>query len=181
MAMKSFIFVIFIFSLFFYMLPVQKINKYESSDNIPLATFENAKMNTFNNISMSKIVEAKKVIKYQNREELFDGDITLINQDSNKNFKSENLKADFIIKKDNIFTFENNVKYIRDDIAKFNTDFLIYDNIKKIAQNDRTFDGIYNNHYMKGTNLYADLNNDFMTSKNSHFEIDISKNSKGKK
>ncbi len=181
MAMKFFIFVIFIFSLFFYMIPVENINKYDSNDNIPLATFENALMYTFNDKNITRVVDAQKVVKYQNRDEMFDGDITLINHDISKNFKIENLKADFIVKMGDVYTFQNNVKYIRDDFVKFNTDFLIYDKIKRIAQNDRPFDGIYNNHYMKGTILYADLNNDFITSKNAHFEIDITKDNKGKK
>lgn len=181
MAMRFFILGIFLFSIIFYMIPIKGISNYDSNDNVPLAIFENALMHTLNDKSISKIVEAQKVIKYKNRDEMFYGNITLINQDPNENFISENLKADFIVKKDEIFTFENNVKYIRDDFLKFNTDFLVYDNMKKIAQNDKAFNGTYNNHYMKGTNLYTDLNNSFITSKNSHFEIDISKDNKGKK
>ena len=82
MAMKFFIFVIFIFSLFFYMIPVENINKYDSNDNIPLATFENALMYTFNDKNITRVVDAQKVVKYQNRDEMFDGDITLINHDT---------------------------------------------------------------------------------------------------
>ena len=179
MAMKFFIFVIFIFSLFFYMIPVENINKYDSNDNIPLATFENALMYTFNDKNITRVVDAQKVVKYQNRDEMFNADITLKNQDETKTFISERLKANFIVKKADVYTAIDNVKYTRDDFVKLNTNEMIYDNTNKIAQNSKPFNGIYNNHLINGSNLYFDINNDYITAQNTHFEIDVTKKEKG--
>lgn len=58
---------------------------------------------------------------------------------------------------------------------KINTNHLIYDDINKIAKNDKPFESVYNSHFYKGINLYLDLNNSNIKSKDAHFEIDLNK------
>ena len=43
-------------------------------------------------------------------------------------------------------------------VIKINTNHLIYDDINKIAKNDKPFESVYNSHFYKGINLYLDLN-----------------------
>ena len=95
--------------------------------------------------------------------------------DKTQKFKSENLKADLIVKTQSNYTLTNNVKYTRDDFIKLNTEELFYDDTKKIAKNTKPFDAIYNNHSLKGDTFYIDINNDFAKAKNTHFEIDVTK------
>ena len=82
------------------------------------------------------------------------------------------------MKKADIYTAIDNVKYTRDDFVKLNTNEMIYDNTNKIAQNSKPFNGIYNNHLINGSNLYFDINNDYITAQNTHFEIDVTKKEK---
>ena len=173
MGMKIFIFVLLVLALGTYFIPVQNIEKNVMGKDLPIVIFEKPIMYTLNEIGLNRVVVASHAVKYKNRDEMFNADIILKNQDLTKDFKSEKLQADLIVKKQDIYTLTKNVKYTRDDFVKLNTHELIYDDKKKIAQNSKPFDAIYNNHFFKGTNLYLDINNDYITAKNAHFEIDV--------
>ena len=173
MGMKIFIFVLLVLALGTYFIPVQNIEKNVMGKDLPIVIFEKPIMYTLNEIGLNRVAVASHAVKYKNRDEMFNADIILKNQDLTKDFKSEKLQADLIVKKQDIYTLTKNVKYTRDDFVKLNTHELIYDDKKKIAQNSKPFDAIYNNHFFKGTNLYLDINNDYITAKNAHFEIDV--------
>ncbi len=180
MAIKNFIFIILLISIGFYFVPVENVAKKANDKDKPLVIFESPTMYTLNENSVNRIVIASHAVKYQNRDEMYDANITLKNQDSTKEFKSENLKADLIVKKGDIYNLTDNVKYTRDDFIKLNTNELIYDDKNKIAKNSKAFVSIYNNHLLNGTNLYLDINNDYIKAKNTHFEIDVTQQEKGK-
>lgn len=179
MALKIFIFSILIISTIFYFVPIENSKYSKNKEDIPQVIFENPTMYTLNDIGVSKVVIASNVLRYKTKDEMYLANITLKNQDKTKDFVSENIKADRIEKRGSIFDFIDNVKYVRDDFVKVDTDFLKYDEIKKIATNSHPFKAIYKTHNYKGTNLYLDATNDFIKSKNTHFEIDLKEN-KGK-
>lgn len=181
MGIKSFIFVLFIFAVGAYFVPVKNIENNVMGKDLPIVVFENPFMYTLDEKSINRIVIASQAVKYQNRDEMFNADITLKNQDTTKSFSNERLKADFIVKKADVYTAIDNVKYTRDNFIKLNTQEMIYDNTNRIAQNSKPFDGIYNNHVFIGSNLYFDIKNDYITAQNTHFEIDVTKKEKGKK
>lgn len=176
MGIKSFTTLLLFVSIFAYFIPIKKPEKSQAEKDLPQVIFEKPIMYTLNDKNIHRVVIAEHAVKYQNRDEMFNADITLKNQDKTKEFNSENLKADKIIKKADVYTLTNNVKYKRDKFVKLDTDHLIYDDINKIAKNNKPFDGIYNEHIFKGTNLYLDINNDNIKAENAHFEIDMKKN-----
>lgn len=176
MGIKSFTTLLLFVSIFAYFIPIKKPEKSQAEKDLPQVIFEKPIMYTLNDRSIYRVIIAEHAVKYQNRDEIFNADITLKNQDATKEFNSENLKADKIIKKADVYTLTNNVKYKRDKFVKLDTDHLIYDDINKIAKNNKPFDGIYNEHIFKGTNLYLDINNDNIKAENAHFEIDMKKN-----
>jgi lipopolysaccharide assembly outer membrane protein LptD (OstA) len=176
MGIKSFIFILLFLSISTYFIPIKKLEKNETDKDLPQVIFENPVMYTLNDKNIHRVVIAEHAVKYQNRDEMFNADITLNNQDETKEFKSENLKADKIVKKGDVYTLTNNVKYKRDDFIKLNTNHLIYDDVNKIAKNNKPFQAIYNDNIFNGTNLYLDINNDNIKAKNAHFEIDMTKN-----
>lgn len=175
MALKIFIFSMFLISTVFYFIPIEDLGYKQKKEEIPQIIFENSKMFTLNKIGVSRVVETPSFLKYDNRDEMYFANITLKNLDSSKNFNFENIKADRIVKKDTIYDFIGNVQYARDDISKINTDFLNYDETKKIATNSHPFKAIYKTHNYDGVNLYLDGINDFIKSKNTHFKIDLKK------
>jgi hypothetical protein len=175
MAIKLFTFILLLLSLGAYFVPVENLKKTLVNKDTPLVVFEDALMYTIDENSINRLVFATHAIKYKNRDEMYNADILLKNLDDTKNFESEKLKADLIVKKGDNYTLLNNVKYTRDDFIKLNTNELFYDDIKKIARNTKPFDAIYNNHFVKGNSVYLDINNEFVKAKNTHFEIDVTK------
>ena len=181
MAIKVFTFFLFAISLWAYFLPVESLKDRLADKDAPVVIFEEPFMYTIDTNSINRTVQASYAIKYKDRDEMFNSDIILKNIDKTKNFNSENLKADLVVKKENTYTLTNNVKYKRDDFIKLNTEELFYNDLTKIANNTKPFDGIYNNHFVKGDTLYFDLNNSSITAKNTHFELEIDNKQKGKK
>ena len=179
MAVKIFTFLLLGFSLWAYFTPIEKENKNVVNEDIPLVVFESPFMYTLDKDSINRIVKASYATRYENRDEMINAHITLKNNDKTQNFKTEQLKADFIVKKTNDYTLTNNVVYTRDNFIKVNTQELFYNELEQIAKNTKPFDAIYYNHFTKGDTIYLDMNRDFITSKNAYFEIEINK--KGKK
>lgn len=175
MGMKNFIFVLLFLAIGAYFIPVKNLEKNIMGKDLPLVIFEDPIMYTLNEKNVSRVVVATHAVKYQNRDEMFNADIILKNEDLTKNFDNEKLKADLIVKKENIYVLTTNVKYTRDNFIKLNTNELIYNDTKKIAENSKPFVAIYNNHLLKGSSVFLDINNDFLTAKNTHFEIDVNK------
>lgn len=175
MAIKLFTFILLLLSFGAYFIPIENFKNTLVDKDKPLVIFEDALMYTIDENSINRLVFATHAIKYKNRDEMYNADILLKNLDDTKNFENEKLKADLIVKKGDNYTLINNVKYTRDDFIKLNTNELFYDDIKKIAQNTKPFDAIYNNHFVKGNSVYLDINNEFVKAKNTHFEIDVTK------
>lgn len=181
MGIKLFTFILLVLSLGAYFIPVQNIEKNKAEQDLPIVIFEKPIMYTLDDKSVTRVVVATQAVKYKNRDEMFNSDIILKNKDLSKKYDNEKLKADLIVKKGDVYTLTQNVKYTRDDFITLNTNELIYDDINKIAHNNEAFDAIYNKHSLKGNSVYLDINKDFLTAKNTHFEIDITKKDKGKK
>ena len=175
MAIKIFTFLLLSISLGSFFIPIESIKKNSLDKDIPLVIFESPFMYTIDENSINRVVQASHAIKYENRDEMYDADILLKNLDKTQEFKIEKLKADLIVKKADTYTLTNNVKYTRDNFVKLDTQELIYDDIKKTAKNSKPFVGVYNNHILEGNTLFLDINNDYMTAKNTHFEIDVTK------
>ena len=181
MGIKFFTFVLFVLAIGAYFIPVKNIQNSVADKDLPVVVFEKPFMYTLDEKSIHRIVIASQAVKYQNRDEMFNADITIKNLNTTQNFKNEELKADLIVKVGDNYTLTNNVKYTRDDFIKLNTHELFYDDIKKIANNTKPFDAIYNNHFVEGKQFYLDINKNFITAQNTHFEIEIDKKRKGKK
>ena len=154
MPIKIFTFLLLVLSVGYYFVPVENIKKNELDKDIPLVIFESSFMYTINEESINRIVYSTHAIRYKNRDELYNADIILKNTDKTKNFKIEKLKANLIVKNGNDYTLTDNVKYVRDDFMKLNTNELFYNDITKIAKNTKPFDAVYNKHFLKGDSVY---------------------------
>ena len=175
MDMRIFTSILLLLALGAYFFPVENLKKNALEKDLPLVIFENPTMYTLNEKNVNRVVVATHAVKYQDRDEMFNADILLKNTDPTKEYNNEKLKADLIVKKGEEYTLTNNVKYTRDNFVKLDTQELIYDDIKKTAKNSKPFVGVYNNHILEGNTLFLDINNDYMTAKNTHFEIDVTK------
>ncbi|WP_026804607.1 LPS export ABC transporter periplasmic protein LptC [Aliarcobacter lanthieri] len=175
MGLKIFVGIIFIISIFFYFTPIKETKKDIKNEDIALFIFEKPNMYSFDKNGLTKIIIAEQAIRYENRDEMYFGDITINNSNEKRDFKSESIKANFIVKKGAIYTLKEDVEYLRDDFVKIYTQHLIYDDLNKIAKNNKPFKAEYYTHKYNGENLYFNIDKDIINSKNTHFEIDMKK------
>ncbi|MFV7790142.1 LPS export ABC transporter periplasmic protein LptC [Aliarcobacter lanthieri] len=175
MGLKIFVGIIFVISIFFYFTPIKETKKDVKNEDIALFIFEKPNMYSFDKNGLTRIIIAEQAIRYENRDEMYFGDITINNSNKERDFKSESIKANFIVKKGAIYTLKEDVEYLRDDFIKINTQHLIYDDLNKIAKNSKPFKAEYYTHRYNGENLYFNIDKDIINSKNTHFEIDMNK------
>lgn len=175
MDIKSFITILLVLGIAAYFIPVENIKKDKSDKDIPLVIFEEPLMYTFNDSTITRVVQASHAVRYKNRDEMFNADIILNNIDKTKKYITEKFKADIIIKKKELYTLFDNVKYTRDNFITFSTNELYYNENTKIVYNDKPFEAKYYKSLLKGTNLYFDTTEKEMKSQNTHFEIDMKK------
>lgn len=176
MAIRGFLFILLSFSFISYFMDVKTTIKKDSNEDIALLTFDDATMYTLTPDSMNRIIYSKKVLRYKTKDVMHEGALTLKGKDKNEKEITDILYSDIIIKRGNSFKFLNNVKYKRDDAITLNTDELVYNAKTKIATNTLPFNGTYFNNYIKGENIYLDLNKYYMKSDNTHFEIEVKNN-----
>lgn len=175
MAIRLFAISLFVVAILSYFIPVQMDNKNIAEDDVPLLTFNNSTMYTMDTQSMNRVVYAKQALRYKTKDIMNNAAMTMKDFDKNGKEITDTLYADVIIKKGDIFNFFNNVKYKRDDFVTLNSDEMVYDSKRRIATNTKPFDGTYYNHYIKGSDIYLDMNKYYMKSKNTHFEIELTK------
>ena len=175
MDIKFFITILLAISIGAYFIPVKNYKKDNADKDIPLVIFEKPLMYTMTDTSINRVVESSHAVRYKTRDELFNADIILTNQYKDKEFQTEFLKADIIIKKQDQYNLTDNVVYKRDDFITLNTNQMFYNDKTRIASNSKPFNGNYYDHFVKGTDLYFDANNKILKSKNTHFEIQMNK------
>lgn len=176
MVIKVFIYVLFSIATIIYFIPVSNEKQEVEEKDLALLTFNNSTMYTLNEDTTTRIVNSRRVVRYKNRDVMFDGEIVLKANDKKVKNATDIISANIIIKKGEDYTFLTDVKYRRDNFISLNTQELFYNGITKIGKNSVPFDGYYYNHFVKGTNLYVDTLTSEMKSKNAHFEIETIKN-----
>lgn len=175
MAIKSFVFILLALSVISYFIPLDKIEKVQESEEQAQLIFSKATMYTFDTKSMNRIIDAQKAMKFDNRDEIYNGVLVSRSKSSNKKNITDTLLSDKIIKRGNEFEFLDNVEFIRDNYISLKTNQLIYDSKSKIATNYLPFVGTYFNNIIKGEKIYLDMNTYQFRASNTHFEIEMKK------
>ncbi len=178
MAIKGFVFVLLLFSIISYLIPVKEVSKKNTTLDIPILTFSDSTMYTLTPTSMNRVIYAEEVLRFESKDVMHKGVLTLKGKDKELNEITDVLYSDVIIKKENNFTFLNNVKYKRNNYITLDTDELMYNSKTKVATNTLPFEGTYFNNYIKGKDIYLDLNKYYMKAKDAHFEIEVVKGKK---
>ena len=96
MGIKSFVIALLFIATVSYFIPVNNLKKNTAEKDLPLVVFEKPIMYTLDDKSVHRIIIADQAVKYEKRDEMFNANITLKNQDPTKDFNSENLKADLV-------------------------------------------------------------------------------------
>mgnify|MGYP005985166657 CR=1 FL=1 len=175
MDIKLFITALLGVSAIAYFIPVENMKKVSADKDIPLVIFEKPLMYTLTQEGVNRIIKSSQAVRYNSRDELFDANILIKNEEQKKDFQIEKFNADIIIKKDNLYKLVDNVEYQRDSFVSLKTNQMFYNDDENIVYNSKPFEGYYYDSKLKGTDLYLDLNNKTLNAKNTHFEIDMKK------
>ncbi|MFA7084130.1 MAG: hypothetical protein WC141_06285 [Arcobacteraceae bacterium] len=178
MGIKLFVMTLFSLSVLALFSQVSKQDKNKETKDAPLISFTEATMYTINHKEVLRIVDAKSAIRYKTRDEMYDSTIVTRVKDKNNKDLKDVISADKMVKKDDVYSFFNHVKYDRDDVFSLRTDEMYYDIKNEIAYNEVPFTSVYNNDILNGTHLYLDNKINFMKAKKAHFEIDMNARNK---
>ena len=167
MALKLFIFSIIFVSFFLTNLSVVEDIKVQLESNLPKISFFNSTMYEIDTEKVNKMMQAEKFLQYEDREELYFANLTLLN--ANNNF--DTIIAQYIQKKDDFYIFRNNVILKRENEIELKTDTLNYDDTLGLATNQSDFTFRYKNSFFSGSHLYLNRNDMAIQGNNVHFVI----------
>ena len=167
MDIRNFNYLLLVVAILFYFVPVENKTSYDENKDLALVVFDDPLMYTLTQDQTTRMINAKKFIRFKNRDEMYIADITL------NNIEKENLKALSIIKRADQLTLKDNVIYSKSNTISLNTNELYYNLDTKIAYNNVPYKGSYFSHKIAGEELYLDTQNSIIESDNVHFEIDV--------
>ena len=167
MDIRNFNYILLTAATLFYFVPVENKVKYDESKDLALVVFDDPLMYTLTQKQTTRMIDAKKFIRFKNRDEMYIASITL------NNIEKESLEAHTIIKKDDLLTLKDNVVYSKSDTISLNTNELYYNLATKLAYNNVPYNGTYFSHKIVGDKLYLDTQNSIVQSNNVHFEINV--------
>ncbi|MCK9337961.1 MAG: hypothetical protein M0P43_09045 [Arcobacteraceae bacterium] len=169
MAIKYFIFITFIISLFTLFIGVGTKQKIQESEEKPIMIFDNSVLFTINSQEIQRIVDSKKTLIYKKKEESFDSKVVFKTTENNI---YDTLISDYTLKVGNKISFLGNVVFERSDFMKLTSEEVFYDLSKKIAHNTKDFVASYYNNKLTGNSFYTkDIY--YMKSKDVTFEIEL--------
>ena len=146
---------------------VEKTIEKKEDKNIPLVIFEDSIAYDIDEQEIKQIVQSRQALNYENRDELYDATIITRNNDNT----SDTISAEYIFKQNDLYKLYQNVHLIQSDKMQLTTDYLKYNSLTKIAQNNIDFILRYNNNELVGDNLYYDGINHIIKAQNTHFTI----------
>jgi len=167
MALKFFIFLIILTP--FLLIDKNLVDEVKTKSDllIPKVSFINSVMYDINTENVNKMLNAKKVDIYDNKDELYD--TTLILRNANNN--SDTISGKYMKKENEIYDFQGDIILRRDGDLELKTEALQYDIKNGIARNSVDFIFTYKNSSFSGKNLYLNRNEYAISGDNTHFRI----------
>ncbi len=167
MALKFFIFCLILTPFLLVDNDMVKEIVKESIEEVAQVSFTNATLSELNTLNVDKIIQADKVNKYENKEELENAFFRVRNANNN----SDTIKARYLKHENEIYLFRNDVVLKRDNDLELKTDELIYNIKDGIATNHAPFTFKYKNSIFSGENLYLSRNDYAISGDRVHFRI----------
>ena len=172
MAIKSFVIGLFVLALLSLFSTISVKPEKKQAQDIPLITFVDSIMYTLNDKEVTQIVKSQTAIQYKNRDEMYDGIIVLRAQNKQEDIK-DIIKANKIVKKENLYHFYGDVQYDRDEFLSLKTQELFYDETTTVAHNTKPFTAVYYDDYLQGESLHLNQNKALFKALKTHFEIAV--------
>mgnify|MGYP000417933187 CR=1 FL=1 len=122
MAIRIFIYSLLVISIISVFSTVNSESNSLENNDMALLTFNDSTMYTLNNKKVTRIVQSKKIVRYEDRDEMYNGTFISRGKSNNNTELSNVISADFIEKKASKVKFENNVNYNGENFISFKTD-----------------------------------------------------------
>jgi hypothetical protein len=138
---------------------------------VPIITFNDSIYYELNKYRIEKIISSSQALYYKNRDELYGATIILRNDFND----TDTISADYIYNKNNLYKLYQNVNLSlnRDNNITLSSDYVEFDTLKNIIQNNREFELKYNNSILFGSSLYYSNNSKKIKALNTHFILKI--------
>lgn len=167
MALKFFIFLLIVspFLLVDKSVILQKVE--QSKDEVPQISFVNATLFEIDDQKVDKMLVVGEYKKYESKDGMSDAFLRV----RNANHNSDTILAQKLIRENDLYSFEENVIFKRDEDIELTTNQLLYNAKEKIASNQASFVFKYKNSRFSGKNLYLSQNDYAISGSNVHFQI----------
>lgn len=169
MAIRYFVFSLFALSLVSLFISIDTAKEIKKGEEKPNMIFDNATMYTINQNGVDKVIDAKKTLIYNSKEEAYEAKV-IIKTNDDKVYDS--VLSDYVIKKGDKISLLGNVVFTRGDFITVKTDEMYYDMKKKSAHNTKRFIAYYYDNKFIGDH-FSSIDNYYITSKNVNFNIKL--------
>jgi len=173
MALKVFVYSILFLSGFLVLGNVDTNVEKENKTEAALLNFKDATMYTLTQDNITRIINAKEVYRFKNKDLMYNATIILNNELS---VGSDTIKADIMEKRAQKYTFINNASFQRDNYLFLKSNEFFYNGETQILTNTIDYTGYYYNNTLAGDSIYYNNLKNIFKSKNVHFEVEIQNN-----
>lgn len=173
MGIRSFIGVFFLVSIFFVFYGFDNSTLEIRKNNNPLISFADASLYNINENSLQTIVNAKKVDKYEDRDEFIE--TTAVYKNKGKSSIIDSIYANKMIYADKKLLCKGNVRFNRNSVITLQTSELSYNTLTKVLSTQNNFVAKYYDNYLSGNALFVDNNAKLIKVAFPHFEIEVRK------
>lgn len=158
MGIKYFIISILTISLGVMFLDSNKNETNVATKEKPTMIFEDATIYTMDDMGLQRVIDAKKALIYNNKEEAFEANV-IIKTDKEKVY--DRIVSDYVLKKGDKISLVGNVSFRRNDFIRVKTEELFYNLETQIAHNTKDFVAFYYDNQFTGNSFYLKEQNYF--------------------
>ncbi len=169
MAIKYFVFSLFVFSLISLFVSIDTIKDTKKPEEKPHMIFDDAIMYTINQNGVDRVIDAKKTLIYNSKEEAYEAKVTIKTKDGKV---YDSVLSDYVLKQGDKISLLGNVVFNRGDFITVKTDEMYYDMQQKNAHNTKKFVAYYYDNKFTGDH-FSSKDNYYITSKNVNFNIKL--------
>ena len=170
MGITKFIYLLLIIAITFLFYKVENNVKVVNTQEKPMLVFEDSIAYDISQQGVTKVIEFKNTLIYDNYEKSFDA--TIVSRDD-KNGTTNIMSANEMIKRVDKLSLMGNVHLLNDEDFNLETEELQYNLKTKIAKNSTRFRLKKGNTVLNGEDLYLDSMNNNIEANKAHFKIKL--------
>jgi hypothetical protein len=138
----------------------------------PIISFFDSILYEITQEKIAQVIQAKKTLVYENRDELYDATVIIKSKKSDDK-STDTISALNILKFEDEIYLDKNVYLQLSNNLNIRTEQLTYNLKTHIAKTAEPFEAIQKENSLLGTDLYLDMQNNEIKAKNTKFKIKV--------